>query len=207
MITIAIVEDNDQFRSGLEAIIQSQSEMALAGSYESAENALIALPGNPTDVVICDINLPGMRGTNLILQLKDKIPQTQFMVCSIHDDDETIFEAMKFGASGYILKNPVTADDIIRAIHDLYNGGSPMSPFIARKVISSFQKPTVSTESSMLSIREKEVLEFLAKGLLYKEIADKLGVSHETVKKHLKNIYQKLHVQNKIEALKKMRLI
>jgi DNA-binding NarL/FixJ family response regulator len=129
------------------------------------------------------------------------------MVCSIHDDDETIFEAMKFGASGYILKNPVTADDIIRAIHDLYNGGSPMSPFIARKVISSFQKPTVSTESSMLSIREKEVLEFLAKGLLYKEIADKLGVSHETVKKHLKNIYQKLHVQNKIEALKKMRLI
>jgi DNA-binding NarL/FixJ family response regulator len=82
-----------------------------------------------------------------------------------------------------------------------------MSPFIARKVISSFQKPTVSTESSMLSIREKEVLEFLAKGLLYKEIADKLGVSHETVKKHLKNIYQKLHVQNKIEALKKMRLI
>ncbi|MCA6498578.1 MAG: response regulator transcription factor [Chitinophagaceae bacterium] len=207
MITIAIVEDNDQFRSGLEAIIQSQSEMALAGSYESAEKALIALPGNPTDVVICDINLPGMRGTNLILQLKDKIPQTQFMVCSIHDDDETIFEAMKFGASGYILKNPVTADDIIRAIHDLYNGGSPMSPFIARKVISSFQKPTVSTESSMLSIREKEVLEFLAKGLLYKEIADKLGVSHETVKKHLKNIYQKLHVQNKIEALKKMRLI
>jgi DNA-binding NarL/FixJ family response regulator len=191
----------------LEAIIQSQSEMALAGSYESAEKALIALPGNPTDVVICDINLPGMRGTNLILQLKDKIPQTQFMVCSIHDDDETIFEAMKFGASGYILKNPVTADDIIRAIHDLYNGGSPMSPFIARKVISSFQKPTVSTESSMLSIREKEVLEFLAKGLLYKEIADKLGVSHETVKKHLKNIYQKLHVQNKIEALKKMRLI
>jgi DNA-binding NarL/FixJ family response regulator len=207
MITIAIVEDNDKFRSGLEAIIQSQSEMALAGSYESAEKALIALPGNPTDVVICDINLPGMRGTNLILQLKDKIPQTQFMVCSIHDDDETIFEAMKFGASGYILKNPVTADDIIRAIHDLYNGGSPMSPFIARKVISSFQKPTVSTESSMLSIREKEVLEFLAKGLLYKEIADKLGVSHETVKKHLKNIYQKLHVQNKIEALKKMRLI
>lgn len=207
MITIAIVEDNDQFRSGLEAIIQSQSEMALAGSYESAEKALIALPGNPTDVVICDINLPGMRGTNLILHLKDKIPQTQFMVCSIHDDDETIFEAMKFGASGYILKNPVTADDIIRAIHDLYNGGSPMSPFIARKVISSFQKPTVSTESSMLSIREKEVLEFLAKGLLYKEIADKLGVSHETVKKHLKNIYQKLHVQNKIEALKKMRLI
>ena len=114
---------------------------------------------------------------------------------------------MKYGASGYILKNPVTADDIIRAIHDLYNGGSPMSPYIARKVISSFHKPAVSSESSMLSVREKEVLELLAKGLLYKEIADKLGVSHETVKKHLKNIYQKLHVQNKIEALKKMGLL
>jgi NarL family two-component system response regulator LiaR len=207
MITIAIVEDNDQFRNGLEAIIQSQKEMVLAGSYESAEKALLALPDNPTDIVIADINLPGMRGTNLILQLKIKMPKTQFMVCSIHDDDDTVFEAMKYGASGYILKNPVTADDIIRAIHDLYNGGSPMSPFIARKVISSFQKPSVSSESSMLSVREKEVLELLAKGLLYKEIADKLGVSHETVKKHLKNIYQKLHVQNKIEALKKMGLL
>jgi len=207
MITIAIVEDNDQFRNGLEAIIQSQNEMVLAGSYESAEKALLALPDNPTDIVISDINLPGMRGTNLILQLKIKMPQTQFMVCSIHDDDDTVFEAMKYGASGYILKNPVTGDDIIRAIYDLYNGGSPMSPFIARKVISSFQKPAESNENSMLSVREKEVLELLAKGLIYKEIADKLGVSHETVKKHLKNIYQKLHVQNKIEALKKMRLL
>lgn len=207
MITIAVVEDNVQFRNGLESIIQSQNDMVLAGSYESAEKALNALPDNPTDIVISDINLPGMRGTNLIMHLKDKMPHTQFMVCSIHDDDDTIFEAMKYGASGYILKNPVTADEIIKAIHDLYNGGSPMSPFIARKVISSFQKPTVSSESSLLSVREKEVLEFLAKGLLYKEIADKLGVSHETIKKHLKNIYQKLHVQNKIEALKKVNLL
>jgi DNA-binding NarL/FixJ family response regulator len=207
MITIAVVEDNVQFRNGLESIIQSQNDMVLAGSYESAEKALNALPDNPTDIVISDINLPGMRGTNLIMHLKDKMPHTQFMVCSIHDDDDTIFEAMKYGASGYILKNPVTADEIIKAIHDLYNGGSPMSPFIARKVISSFQKPTVSTESSLLSVREKEVLEFLARGLLYKEIADKLGVSHETIKKHLKNIYQKLHVQNKIEALKKVNLL
>jgi DNA-binding NarL/FixJ family response regulator len=207
MITIAIVEDNDQFRSGLEAIIQNQKEMVLAGSFESAEKALMALPDNPTDIVIIDINLPGMRGTNLILQLKIKMPQTQFMVCSIHEDDDTVFEAVKYGASGYILKNTATADNIVRAIHELYNGGSPMSPYIARKVISSFQKPAESTVSSMLSVREKEVLELLAKGLIYKEIADKLGVSHETVKKHLKNIYQKLHVQNKIGALKKMHLL
>ncbi len=207
MITIAIVEDNDQFRIGLEEIIKGQKEFALLGSYTSAEKAFIALPDNPTDIVICDISLPGMRGTELIVRLKDKMPQTQFMVCSIHDDNDTIFEALKCGASGYILKDPVTADEIIKAVRDLYNGGSPMSPFIARKVIGSFQKPVINEENSILSIREKEVLELLSKGLLYKEIADRLGVTHETVKKHLKNIYQKLHVQNKIEALNKFKLL
>jgi NarL family two-component system response regulator LiaR len=207
MITIAIIEDNDQFRSGLEAIIHGQTEFALIGSYASAEKAMIALPENPTDIVISDISLPGMRGTELIVRLKDKMPQTQFMVCSIHDDNDTIFEALKCGASGYILKDPVTADEIIKAIRDLYNGGSPMSPYIARKVINSFQKPIIVDESSILSTREKEVLELLSKGLLYKEIAEKLGITHETVKKHLKNIYQKLHVQNKIEAINKFRLL
>jgi DNA-binding NarL/FixJ family response regulator len=148
-----------------------------------------------------------MRGTELIMHLKDKMQQTQFMVCSIHDDNDTIFEALKCGASGYILKDPVTAAEIVKAIRDLYNGGSPMSPYIARKVISSFKISTTHNEQALLSIREKEVLELLAKGLLYKEIADKLGVTHETVKKHLKNIYQKLHVQNKIEALNKFKLL
>ena len=114
---------------------------------------------------------------------------------------------MKSGASGYILKVPVTAEEILRAIHDLYNGGSPMSPYIARKVINSFQKPTLTEVHSLLSLREKDVLELLSKGLLYKEIAQELGVGTETVKKHLKNIYQKLHVQNKIEAVNKFRLL
>ena len=204
MITVSVVEDNEQFRNALEAIIKGQEDFALAGSYESAEKALQELMENPPDIVITDISLPGMRGTELIIHLKDKMLQTQFMVCSIHNDNDTIFEALKCGASGYILKDPVTAAEIVKAIRDLYNGGSPMSPYIARKVIGSFQKTTVN-EESILSIREKEVLELLAKGLLYKEIADKLGVTHETVKKHLKNIYQKLHVQNKIEALNKFR--
>lgn len=207
MITVSIVEDNDQFRNALEAIIKVQDDFALAGSYDSAEKALDGLIENPPDIVITDISLPGMRGTELIMSLKDKMLQTQFMVCSIHDDNDTIFEALKCGASGYILKDPVTAAEIIKAIRDLYNGGSPMSPYIARKVISSFQKSTTHNEQALLSIREKEVLELLAKGLLYKEIADKLGVTHETVKKHLKNIYQKLHVQNKIEALNKFKLL
>jgi DNA-binding NarL/FixJ family response regulator len=207
MITISVVEDNDQFRSALEAIIAGQHEFALAGSYSNAEKAIHGLTDLPPDIMITDITMPGMRGTELIVRLKDKMPQTQFMVCSIHDDDDTIFEALKSGASGYILKDPVTTDEIVKAIRDLYNGGSPMSPFIARKVIHSFQKPLIKDEHSLLSQREREVLEQLAKGLLYKEIAEKLVIGHETVKKHLKNIYQKLHVQNKIEALNKFRLL
>jgi NarL family two-component system response regulator LiaR len=207
MITVSIIEDNDQFRDALETIIKGQNEFALVGSFSSAEKAINELLNKPPDIVISDISLPGMRGTELIVRIKDKLRNTQFMVCSIHDDNETIFEALKCGASGYILKDPVTAEEIIKAIRDLYNGGSPMSPFIARKVIGSFQKPVVNDESAVLSSREREVLELLSKGLLYKEIAERLGVSHETVKKHLKNIYQKLHVQNKIEALNKFRLL
>jgi NarL family two-component system response regulator LiaR len=207
MITISVIEDNDQFRHALEAIIANQDEFALVGSYASAEKAMNEIIEKPADIVITDITLPGMRGTELIVRVKEKMPKTQFMVCSIHDDDDTIFEALKSGASGYILKDPVTADDIIKAIRELFNGGSPMSPFIARKVIHSFQKPVINDTNSLLSQREKEVLEWLAKGLLYKEIAEKLGVGTETVKKHLKNIYQKLHVQNKIEAINKFRLL
>ena len=205
MISIAIVEDNDQFRIGLESIIKGQADFLLTDSYVNAEKALLSLPENPADIIIVDISLPGMRGTELIIKLKEKMSQAQFMICSIHDDNDTIFEALKSGASGYILKEPVTGNEIIKAIHDLYNGGSPMSPFIARKVISSFQKPALIGAGSALSFREREVLELLSKGLLYKEIAEKLDISHETVKKHLKNIYQKLHVQNKIEALNKFR--
>src|SRR6187397_1471697 len=207
MIKVAIVEDNDQFRTALETIVEQEKDTMLAGSYTSAEKALIGLMQSPPDIAIVDISLPGLRGPELIVRLKDKIPQTLFMVCSIHDDNDTIFEALKSGASGYILKVPVTAEDILRAIRDLYNGGSPMSPFIARKVINSFQKPVVNEVHSLLSLREKEVLELLSKGLLYKEIAGQLGVGTETVKKHLKNIYQKLHVQNKVEAVNKFRLL
>lgn len=207
MITISIIEDNDQFRNALEAIIATQNEFALVGSYASAEKALNEIIENPPDIVITDITLPGMKGTELIVRLKTKLTQTQFMVCSIHDDDDTVFEALKNGASGYILKDPVTTMEIVRAIWDLNNGGSPMSPFIARKVIASFQKPVINDVNSLLSLREKEVLELLARGLLYKEIAQHLGVTTETIKKHLKNIYQKLHVQNKIEAINKFRLL
>ena len=207
MIKVSIVEDNDQFRTALETIVSQEKDLTLAGSYTSAEKALNALENSPPDIAIIDISLPGMRGTELIVRLKDKIRQTQFMVCTIHDDNDTIFEALKSGASGYIVKDPITKEEILKAIRDLYNGGSPMSPFIARKVIGTFQKPTINDVNSLLSVREKEVLELVSHGLLYKEIAIRLTISTETVKKHLKNIYQKLHVQNKVEALNKFRLL
>ena len=207
MIKVAIVEDNDHFRTALETILSQEKDLTLAGSYASAEKALIGLEQSPPDIAIVDISLPGMRGPELIVRLKDKMHHTQFMVCTIHDDNDTIFEALKSGASGYILKDPVTAVEIVKAIHDLYKGGSPMSPFIARKVIATFQKPTIRDANSLLSQREKEVLELVAQGLLYKEIAIRLTISTETVKKHLKNIYQKLHVQNKVEALNKFRFL
>ena len=207
MIKVAIVEDNDHFRTALETIVNQEKDLALAGSYTSAEKALSGLPQSPPDVAIVDVSLPGMRGTELIVRLKDKLSHTQFMVCTIHDDNDTIFEALKSGASGYIVKDPITTEEILKAIRDLYNGGSPMSPFIARKVIGTFQKPTINDVNSLLSMREKEVLELVSQGLLYKEIAIRLTISTETVKKHLKNIYQKLHVQNKVEALNKFRLL
>lgn len=207
MIRVSIIEDNDQFRKALETIINQVKDTSLVGSYTSAEKALIGLQQSPPDIAIVDISLPGMPGTELILRLRDKIRNTQFMVCTIHDDNDTIFEALKCGAAGYILKDPVTVEEISKAILDLYNGGSPMSPFIARKVIGAFQKPKINDPNSLLSLREKEVLELVSKGLLYKEIAFRLEISTETVKKHLKNIYQKLHVQNKVEALNKFRFV
>lgn len=207
MITISIVEDNQQFRRGLETILNAHPDFSIISSFENAEKALPALKKNQPDIVICDISLPGMSGTELVQKLKGELRQTQFMMCSIHDENEAVFEALKYGANGYLLKESLSAEDIIRAIHDLYNGGSPMSPYIARKVISSFQKPTVQDEHALLSLREKEVLELVAKGFLYKEIADQLGVTYETVKKHLKNIYQKLQVQNKIEAINKYKFL
>src|SRR5262245_27631586 len=133
MIRVAIVEDNDQFRNALETIINREEDLELLGSYVSAEKALAELPQSQPDIAIVDISLPGISGTDLIVRLIDKMHQTQFMVCTIHDDNDTIFEALKSGATGYILKDPITADQIVRAIQDLFAGGSPMSPFIARK--------------------------------------------------------------------------
>lgn len=156
-----------------------------------------------------DIKLPGMNGPELVWHISQGNKDVQCIICSMYDDDEFIFSALKNGALGYLLKDS-TGDQIIAALKGLQQGGSPMSPFIARKVIASFHKGENATQpkplpvSDLLSDREHEVLQFLAKGLIYKEIAEHLYISHETVKQHIKNIYHKLHVQNKIEALNKL---
>lgn len=202
-IAISVVEDNKAFSASLVQLIKSTEGLLFLSEYASAERAFNLTKDNP-DIAIIDIELPGMSGIELIKKIKPLNNAIQYLVCSNYDDDDKIFSALESGASGYILKD-CTSSQIIYAIKELYNGGSPMSPYIARRVIASFQKKK-SEEAFLLSEREKEVLQLLSKGLLYKEIAEQLFISSETVKKHLKNIYQKLHVQNKVEAINKFRL-
>jgi len=154
--------------------------------------------------MMVDVKLPGMNGPNLIGEISHVNSNVHCIICSMYDDDAFIFSALKNGAVGYLLKDS-TSDQILSALDDVMKGGSPMSPYIARKVIESFQQPTTKLISDTLTGREQEVLSQVAEGLLYKEIGEKLFISHQTVKKHIKNIYQKLHVQNKIEAVNKMR--
>jgi len=202
---ISIVEDSIHFQMALKKIIEESEDFLLANVYGSAEAAMDMI-NNPPDIAVVDIQLPGMSGIELIKEIKKQTPNTQYLVCSIYDDDDKIVTALENGASGYILKESTSAQ-IKDALLEVMKGGAPMSPYVAKRVISFFQKPKLKETEALLSDREREVLQLLAKGLLYKEIADKLLISHETVKKHLKHIYQKLHVQNKVEALNKLRLL
>ena len=206
MIKIAIVEDNKIFREALIELIRSQANLQLVGEFASAEYALKEMPQLHPDIVIADIEMEGMNGIEMITHLKQIMPNTEYLVCTIHDSTEIVFEALRAGASGYILKDS-GSESIIKAIAELYQGGAPMSPYIAKKVISEFNKPKANDFTSVLTEREMEILHHTSKGLLNKEIADKLLVSCETVKKHLRNIYVKLQVNNKIEALNKIGLL
>jgi len=201
-ITIAIVEDNKLFRESLAKLIRSTDGLELVGEYANAEEAMQLIKAK-VDIVMIDIVLPGMSGVELIKNIKSVNENIQFLVCSSYDDNEKIFSALESGASGYILKN-YNSSEIINAIRELYIGGAPMSRSIARKIIRSFHKLDEKKEN-LLTDREYEILGFAARGLMYKEIAEELSITHETVKSHLKNIYQKLHVQNKIEAINKFK--
>lgn len=200
---VSIVEDSPSYQQALKRIIEESEEFVLGPVYGSAEEAL-RMQHQPPDIAVVDIQLPGMNGIELIRTLKPMLSSTQFLICSIHNDDEKIVQALQNGAVGYILKDS-SVGKIRESLLEITRGGAPMSLYIARRVISYFQKPKVACESALLSDREREVLHLLSKGLQYKEIASHLHISYETVKKHLKNIYHKLHVQNKVEALNKFK--
>jgi len=203
MITICIIEDLIEIQNGLKTIIESDSRFELLQCFGNAETAIAELPLLKPDIVLTDINLPGKSGIDCITEVKSKIPDTQFIMFTIYEDDDQVFEALKAGASGYILKN-TSPEKIIESLIELHDGGSPMSPKIARKVLSSFNVITKNNVSELISKREQEVLELLSKGFLYKEIAEKLNITLSTVKRHLNHVYEKLQVQNKTEAINKM---
>ena len=209
-ISVCIVDDNKDIRSALEQIILMADGYTLAGSYADAEEALQKIPEARPNVVLMDINLgDGESGIDCVRQLKPQHPEILFMMCTIYEEDEKIFEALKAGANGYILKKTAPAK-LLDALRELHEGGAPMSSQIARKVVNAFQVKTPADTSastpkpiSILSNRENEILQLLAQGMLYKEIAARLFISQETVRKHVYHIYEKLHVNNRVEAINK----
>lgn len=203
LIRVAIVEDTDDIRDAMRVLIHGSKGFSCEHAYPDAESALADLPDRRVDVVLMDIHLPGMNGIECMTRLKDRMPGTQFMMCTIYDDDDNIFSALESGATGYLLKRTSPAQ-ILESIRDLHEGGAPMSSEIARRVVAAMQrrkKPTDAME--LLTDREKEILDLLAKGYYYKEIAGDLHLSKETVKKHIHHIYEKLQVQTRTEALNK----
>ena len=203
MIHVAIVEDIREIREGLQMLINFSEGFHCTLAYASAEEALAALPREKPDVVLMDINLPGMNGVECVRRVKPLCPGTQFIMSTVYDDDENVFESLKAGATGYLLKKTVPSR-ILEAIAEVHQGGSPMSTQIARRIIVTFQKQDGIAAAEGLTSREKEILRSLSEGLRYKEIAAKFGLSIETVRSHARNIYEKLHVQSRTEALNKV---
>jgi DNA-binding NarL/FixJ family response regulator len=204
-ISIGIVEDNHDIRNALEQIINMCPDFELLCSCENGEDALVKLPIYLPKIVLMDINLGGITGIQVVRELKPVFPSILFMMCTVYEEDEKIFEALKAGASGYIIKK-TSPSKLIEAINELHKGGAPMSSQIARKVVTAFQsKPTAAAEGldEILTKREMEILEMLANGLVYKEISKELFISAETVRKHVYNVYNKLHVGNRVEAVNK----
>jgi DNA-binding NarL/FixJ family response regulator len=203
MITVAIVEDIREIKEGLEILIDSEEGFTCLKTFSNGEEAVKALPGLCPDVVLMDINLPGINGIEAVRRLKAECPDTQFIMSTVYEDDENIFESLKAGASGYLLKKTAPSK-ILDSITEVYHGGSPMNSQIARKVIASFQQKKTIDETEILTYREKEILKQLSKGLRYKEIAAELHISMDTVRSHTRNIYEKLQVQSRTEAINKV---
>jgi DNA-binding NarL/FixJ family response regulator len=210
-IAVCIVEDVTDIRQALEQIIELSDNCVLAASYSSGEEALVKIPLINPDVVLMDIGLGSTNGIDLVKELKPQHPEILYMMCTVYEEDEKIFDALRAGASGYILKKS-SPSKLLDAIGELVDGGAPMSSQIALKVVNAFKDmPVAETvllqsdneETAVLTKKEKAVLEQLAQGKIYKEIGNELDISPETVRKHVYHIYEKLHVNNRVEAVNK----
>jgi DNA-binding NarL/FixJ family response regulator len=200
-ITVSIIEDDVPAREILADWIRRAEGFQCVSEHDDAESALETLPREKPAVVLVDINLPGMNGIECIRRLKPVLPQTQFVMLTVYEDDNHIFKALAVGASGYLLKQ-TPRQMLLTALREVYAGGSPMSSSIARKVVQSFCRPmTGPGGAANLSPREQEVLELLARGFLYKEIADSLQLSVQTVNTYIRRIYEKLHVRSRAQAI------
>lgn len=202
-ITICIVEDLKEVRDGMTSLLTLDERFEVLAIFPDAEKAAEELPAWQPDITVMDINLPGMNGIECIKKLMPHCPETQFIMFTIYEDDEKVFEALSAGAAGYLLKN-TPLSKISEALIELHAGGSPMSTQIARKVLNRMRSNENTDAIDVLSPRENEVLQLLSKGLLYKEISARLGITTNTVKQHIHKIYEKLHVQNRTEALNRV---
>jgi DNA-binding NarL/FixJ family response regulator len=201
-IKVAIVDDDEGIRASLAALIRRAPNLKLTGDYANAETALKEIPRHAPDVVLMDINLPGMKGFECVRQLKASHPEVQFLMLTVYEDSESLFNSLKSGASGYLLKRTASAK-LLEAIRDVHAGGSPMTPQLARRVVQFFAKPAAAPSMASLTPGEKEFLDQLANGYAYKEIADRMKISIDTVRSYVRTVYEKLHVHSRTEAVVK----
>ncbi len=202
-ISVSIVEDNDKLRGTLARVINRAEGFRCVSDYANAEDALKDLPQAKPEVVLMDINLPGMKGVECVRQLKTILPKVQFLMLTIYEDSDSLFNSLKAGASGYLLKRTASAR-LLEAIHDVHAGGSPMTPQLARRVVQYFSRPAGdNSQVARLAPGEKEFLDQLAKGYAYKEIADRMNISIDTVRSYVRTVYEKLHVHSRTEAVVK----
>ncbi|MBZ5557975.1 MAG: response regulator transcription factor [Acidobacteriia bacterium] len=202
-IRVAIVEDDAPLRAAFTRLIDDADDMSCEGAFASAEEALDRLPASAPDVVLMDINLPGISGIECVRQLRAKNVDSQIVMLTTFDDATSVFESLKAGAAGYVLKRS-PAPEILAAVRDVVAGGAPMSGAVARKVVQFFGQRGPAPEVESLTDREREVLVALSQGQQYKEVADTLGISINTVRKYIKAIYEKLHVNTRLDAISKL---
>lgn len=202
-IKVAIVDDDDGIRASLASLIRRAPTCQLTGDYPDAETALKEIPRTPPDVVLMDINLPKMKGMECVRLLKAQLPTVQFLMLTVYEDSESLFASLKAGASGYLLKRTASAR-LLEAIQDVHAGGSPMTPQLARRVVQFFTKPAnQNSPVALLTPGEREFLDQLANGYAYKEIADRMKISIDTVRSYVRTVYEKLHVHSRTEAVVK----